>query len=246
MSLRGSLKDVAVAAVERHASSGAVGKPGLSVASTAPKDVGGEYPGTDGAGSEALTALKQTLKGSLHRQVDSATGLDTFEDVAPLPAYQPPEPEIRRGSAIQALRRALVDVQRDLQAVRGGSVELTDADLFSWEAALVGPPESPYRGGVFRFLFRFPADYPSGKVRVRCVTPMFHCNIDSNGTVCLGDPSDSNGGQVTAPSIIRVLLSLLRLPQPEHALVHTAASLFERDRVAYDLAARAWTLQHAF
>lgn len=235
-------------AAEQPVGGGAIAKPSAKYVS-ASRDtgpIGGGDPGTKGGGDlgtkgHALTALKDRLKGG----VDSEFVSVNFDDLAPLPAYQPPEPEIRRGSAIQALRRALVDVQRDLQAVHGGSVELTDADLFNWEVALAGPPESPYRGGIFRFLFRFPADYPSGKVRVRCVTPIFHCNIDANGTVCLGDAGDSNGDQFTAACITRVLLSLLRLPQPEHALVHTAARLFERDRVAFDLAAHAWTLEHA-
>lgn len=193
------------------------------------------------AGTHALS----TLKNLLTQRCDSSIGRD-LEDLVPLPAYQAPEPQIRRGSAIQALRRAFANVQRDLQTLRGGTVELQDADLFSWEVALIGPPESPYRGGVFRFLFQFPVDYPSGKVRVRCVTPIFHCNIDSNGTVCLGALRDSSDDLLHAVNIVQTLQSILLLPQPEHALVHTAASLFDQDRAAYDFKAHACTLEHAF
>merc|ERR1712232_565689 len=109
-------------------------------------------------------------------------------------------------------------------------VELVDEDLFYWHVALKGPCTSPYQNGVFRFSFKYPVDYPASEPHVRCLTPIFHCNIDQNGTVCWRGGvvgADETGGgadpvsrtsNMRALELVQILLSLLSLPVPEDAL----------------------------
>eukprot|EP00927_Polykrikos_kofoidii_P029481 TRINITY_DN25499_c0_g1_i1.p1 TRINITY_DN25499_c0_g1~~TRINITY_DN25499_c0_g1_i1.p1 ORF type:complete len:380 (-),score=29.81 TRINITY_DN25499_c0_g1_i1:37-1176(-) len=95
-------------------------------------------------------------------------------------------PNARTPPAIAALTVELKLVRQDLP-VSVCRVDLVGCDIFHWEVALAGPSISAYRGGTFFFSLKFPSDYPSLRpVAVRCLTPIYHCNIDSSGTVCLG------------------------------------------------------------
>merc|ERR1711974_451648 len=58
-------------------------------------------------------------------------------------------------------------------------------DLFHWQATIMGPPDSPYQGGVFFLTIHFPTDYPFKPPKVAFTTRIYHPNINSNGSICL-------------------------------------------------------------
>eukprot|EP00913_Durusdinium_trenchii_P019792 g18605.t1 len=68
---------------------------------------------------------------------------------------------------------------------------------------------------------RFPVEYPEKAPRLKCLTPMYHCNIDRNGSVCLDmdhellqlkvagpDPEVEQSSRSSAYCIVQALLSL--------------------------------------
>lgn len=137
-------------------------------------------------------------------------------------------------------------------------VDLVASNLFHWEVTLAGPEGTPYKGGTFRFWLWFPLEYPLQKPRLKCLTPMYHCNIDHNGSVGLdmdqellhlnvlsqdtdAPPSTRN----SAYCIVQALLSLFAAPVPENALVPDAGRLFLANRQEYNRKAQEWTIQYA-
>ena len=87
------------------------------------------------------------------------------------------------GAATKALQQELKSLQKE--PLEGFTVQLLNDNLFEWEVAIFGPPNTLYQGGYFKSMIKFPHDYPYSPPTVRFSTKMWHPNIYENGDVCI-------------------------------------------------------------
>lgn len=84
--------------------------------------------------------------------------------------------------------RALAVEYKSLQEepVEGFCVKLVNGNnLFEWEVAIFGPPDTLYMGGYFKARMKFPNDYPYSPPSIRFLTKVWHPNVYENGDLCI-------------------------------------------------------------
>jgi ubiquitin-protein ligase len=97
-----------------------------------------------------------------------------------------------------------------------------------------GPEGSPYEGGVFSFILKFPASYPWEPPVVSCETPIFHPNI-FDGYICWHEEGET-GQRYFLDVVIASITNVLLNPNPGDGY----------DFAAYERKARQYTQEHAY
>ncbi|XP_077464217.1 cell division cycle 34 homolog a isoform X1 [Stigmatopora argus] len=84
------------------------------------------------------------------------------------------------GNPVASSQKALMLEMKSLQdePVEGFKITLVnESDMYNWEVAIFGPPNTHYEGGYFKALLKFPVDYPYSPPNFRFLTKMWHPNI---------------------------------------------------------------------
>lgn len=90
-------------------------------------------------------------------------------------------------SSSSSLRFLQLELKRlQEEPVEGFRVRLLDdSNVFVWEVAIFGPPETLYEGGYYKAVMKFPMDYPYSPPSVRFLCKMWHPNVYESGEVCI-------------------------------------------------------------
>jgi len=127
-------------------------------------------------------------------------------------------------STIQRLTKELADINKNPPT--NCSAGLIDDDIFHWQATIMGPEGTPYHGGVFELRIDFPQDYPFKPPNVIFTTKIYHCNINSNGNICLDILKDQWSPALTTSKILLSICSLMNDQNPNDPLDADAAELY--------------------
>lgn len=118
-------------------------------------------------------------------------------------------------------------------------------NLYEWNSTILGPPGSVYEGGVFYLDISFPSDYPFKPPKVSFRTRIYHCNINSQGVICLDILKDSWSPALTISKVLLSVCSLLTDCNPADPLVGSIATQYVNDRKEHDRIALEWTKRYA-
>jgi ubiquitin-conjugating enzyme E2 D/E len=121
---------------------------------------------------------------------------------------------------------------------------VSDGDEFvrQWEGLIIGPPGTPYEGGVFRMRMSFPDNYPFSPPVVRILTRILHPCVDDFGRCNfpvflpeLRNPS------VSVLAMLRMVQSDLESSTCDCPLRPEIADLMRTDPVTFERRAREMT-----
>jgi len=145
--------------------------------------------------------------------------------------------------ALKRITKELKDINSDPPAqCSAGPV---GDDPFHWQATILGPPESPFEGGVFFLNIHFPTDYPFKPPKFAFTTRIYHPNINSNGAICLDILRSQWSPALTVAKVLLSICSLLCDPNPDDPLVPEIARLYKTDIGKYMECAKEWTRKYA-
>ena len=118
-------------------------------------------------------------------------------------------------------------------------------NLLQWQATIIGPEGSPYHGGIFYLKIDFPDNYPFKPPKIVFTTKIYHCNINSNGAICLDILKNQWSPALTISKVLLSICSLMDDANPNDPLVHEIADLLKKNKALHDETARNWTMKYA-
>ena len=145
--------------------------------------------------------------------------------------------------ALRRIQKETIDLKNDPPA--NCSAGPLGNDPYQWEAAILGPEDSPYSGGLFALSIQFPVDYPFKPPHIQFKTKIYHPNINPQGMICLDILKGQWSPALTLSKVLLSICSLLTDPNPADPFVPEIARVYTSNREAYEAEARRWTLLYA-
>jgi len=106
-------------------------------------------------------------------------------------------------------------------------------DMYTWRAYMLPAKTSAYHDAILELSIVFPATYPYAPPLITFITPVFHPNINSNGSICISTLAKDWSPALTIEKTLLSILSLLEEPNPNDPLRPDAAELFLTDKDLY-------------
>jgi ubiquitin-protein ligase len=91
-------------------------------------------------------------------------------------------------------------------------------NIHFWRALIEGPPNSPFEGGVFLLNVIVPDDYPLRAPQIAFETPIYHCNVNDSGKICLNILQEGWSPALSIPKCLEGIRIMMMNPDTDYAL----------------------------
>ena len=139
------------------------------------------------------------------------------------------------GGALKRITKEISELSSDPHP--SFAVFPNENDITFWNVFMTGPETTPYEGGVYKLYVKIPSDYPFKPPSVKFVTPIYHCNINSSGSICHAILKDQWSPAITIRKVFDYIFGLLLTPEPLDPLDANIATEYRVDYALF--------LQHA-
>merc|ERR1712072_115723 len=85
-------------------------------------------------------------------------------------------------------------------------------NLQFWRVLIEGPSGSPFEGGVFALNVMIPDNYPISPPRITFETPIYHCNVNDSGKICLDVLQDNWSPALSVPKCLEAIRIMMKNP----------------------------------
>merc|ERR1712151_831465 len=94
-----------------------------------------------------------------------------------------------------------------------------------WRALIEGPQDSPFEGGVFLLNVVIPDSYPFRAPQITFETPIYHCNVNDSGKICLAMIQEEWNPSLSVPKALEAIRMMLKSPDTDNSLRQWIAEL---------------------
>jgi len=91
-------------------------------------------------------------------------------------------------------------------------------NLQFWRVLIEGPSGSPFEGGVFALNVLIPDNYPFSPPKITFETPIYHCNVNDSGKICLDILADVWNPACSVPKCLEAIRIMMKSPDTNYAL----------------------------
>lgn len=146
-------------------------------------------------------------------------------------------------ATVRRIKKELEELEKDPPT--NCSAGMVDDNLYKWKGTILGPEGTPYHGGVFDLDIYFTTEYPFKPPRIRFATKIYHCNINSQGEICLDILKDKWSPILTISKVLLSICSLLADPNPKDPLMVEIANQYIANKEQHDKTASEWVQIYA-